>query len=946
MSLNAFDSSGEETELTDWLEKDHTIDERAFYRGRHGERPMATVDDLKRSIPADERQEIVELDRYWVTYPYAYVSIAKSTRDNEYRYYVVEPEMTETEAGVLNFLTTKIQISIRHSDIGAIDQGGEAKRELIRDEYIELLQNYGLNDGQFLRESVESGLISPGPQIQQQGNGDDDGDDGVVTAVRENAVATILEVLSDQFVSETESADESADGEDGEPVSPSRNRTEWADTYGADTLCEYVLPTETPNGHPAVEAESTQGGVMGQFLEDTVLTDYQAIKLLYYLERDFVGFQRIDAVKHDINIEEISTPGYNQPVYVYHSEYDRISTNVVHGEEELDAFISRLAQVAGKEINHRNPQVDAILADGSRAQLTYKTEVAEHGGNYTIRQFREVPFTPVDLLCWGTFSLEQLAYMWLCVQYGRSFLLAGGTATGKTTALNALSLFISTGDKVVSIEDTREIEIPHRNWIAETTREAVGGNKEDAIDEYALLEAALRQRPDYLLMGEVRGEEGRDLFQVMSSGHTSFSTFHASSVGEVLKRFTTDPIDVPKPVFTTLDLVCTIGRQRIRGDTARRVNTISEIGTYQTETDQVTVKDIFKWRARGDQHIKEASSAVLADIREEQGWTQWELAEELLKREALLSYLVENDIRSYREVVVVIQAFINDQDAVLTLMANGLLSDVIRDLTGLKSIRIDTDDSIEQTINRPSASEGVRETAKQTLTAAKSELLDSYQSDDGRAGLDIGFGGEEVDDLAVRLGGNDYVGDTSMQLTTRHLSETTVEYIRQSGGSQSVETFSEDQLKEEEVVPLSSGSADASDDSNTGAMMPRDDGGKIGEGESQPTADSPQSEPTRGQATSPPENSSASDKQSASADTNRATDTAVRSLFAGERGADDNSTAEAPGEGPESGGSSEDEEQTDATMEAFGELFTESDEQLSVQRDVDDLEGYVFGDDS
>jgi len=685
-----FDSSNEAVIMTDWLRKDHQIDDREFFRGEHGGRPIVTAADLKRSVPKEEQDDIVEVDRYWVTYPYAYVSIALSTRDNEHRYYVVEPSMDETEAGVLNFLTTQIQTSIRHTDIASIEAGGVSKRKLIREEYIDLLQNYGLNDGEALEAEIES--LFDGGQSEDPGSGSPG---GFASGMREyGAVGTVLDFVDEQLSDEADSeVDESEEMGNFQPG--------WAADYGADTLCDYVIPSQTPAGHPASESASEDGGLAETLLDQTVLTDYQAIKLLYYLERDFTGFQRIDPVKHDINIEEISTPGYNQPVYVYHSEFERISTNIVHGEEELDAFISQLAQVAGKEINHRNPQVDAILSDGSRAQLTYKTEVAERGANYTIRQFREVPFTPLDLLCWGTFSLEQLAYFWLCVQYRRSFLLAGGTATGKTTALNALSLFIPTGDKVVSIEDTRELEIPHRNWIAETTREAVGGNEEDAIDEYALLEAALRQRPDYLLMGEVRGEEGRDLFQVMSSGHTTFSTFHAASVGEVLKRFTTDPINVPKPVFTTLDLVCIIGRQQIGGTNARRVNTISEVGTYQTESSQVSVKDIFSWASRGDRHLKEASSGLLADIQEEQGWSRQELREELLKREALLSYLLQNDIRSYRDVVVAIQAFINDQETTLSLMANGLLDTATEQLSGLKSIRIDTEDSIEQTINPP-----------------------------------------------------------------------------------------------------------------------------------------------------------------------------------------------------------------------------------------------------
>ncbi len=220
-------------------------------------------------------------------------------------------------------------------------------------------------------------------------------------------------------------------------------------------------------------------------------------------------------------------------MFVYHTDYEQIISNVVHGKLELDDFVVKLAQRSGKGISKRQPQVDATLPDGSRAQLTLGREVSDHGTNYTIRQFKDVPFTPIDLVNWNTFSLEEMAFLWLCIENNKSLIFAGGTASGKTTSMNAVSMFIPPRSKVLSIEDTRELALPQRNWVASVTRPSFGEDDKGDVDEFDLLEAALRQRPDYIVMGEIRGEEGRTLFQVMSTGHTTYTTFHADSVGEV-----------------------------------------------------------------------------------------------------------------------------------------------------------------------------------------------------------------------------------------------------------------------------------------------------------------------------------------------------------------------------------------------------------------------------
>lgn len=390
------------------------------------------------------------------------------------------------------------------------------------------------------------------------------------------------------------------------------------------------------------------------------LTEYQVEKLLYYLKRDFIGYERIDGIKHDVNVEDISCDGYDSPVFVYHADREQLITNVHHGEQDLDDFVVKLAQRSGKGISKRQPQVDATLPDGSRAQLTLGYEVSDHGTNYTIRQFKDVPFTPVDLINWHTFSLEEMAYIWLCIENNKSMLFAGGTASGKTTSLNAVSLFIPSKAKIVSIEDTRELEIPQRNWVASVTRPSFTGDEAGDIDEFKLLEAALRQRPEYIVMGEIRGEEGRTLFQVMSTGHTSLTTFHADNVGEVIKRFTTDPINVSKTMFTALDLVSIQTATRVQGQKVRRNKALTEINYYDAENDEINVQDVYQWQAETDDYLKLGTSNTLESIKFDRGWSQERLSEELFQRKVVLAYLVDRGLNTYTQAAATLQAFIND----------------------------------------------------------------------------------------------------------------------------------------------------------------------------------------------------------------------------------------------------------------------------------------------
>jgi len=448
------------------------------------------------------------------------------------------------------------------------------------------------------------------------------------------------------------------------------------------------------------------------------LTEYQVEKLLYFLKRNFIGYQKIDPIKHDINVEDVSCDGYNSRVFVYHTEYENIISNVEHGKSTLDDFVVKLAQRSGKGISKRQPQVDATLPDGSRAQLTLGNEVSDHGTNYTIRQFKDVPFTPIDLINWNTFSLDEMAFLWLCIENNKSMIFAGGTASGKTTSLNAISLFIPSNSKIVSIEDTREVELPQRNWVASVTRPSFGQDDKGDVDEFDLLEAALRQRPDYIVMGEIRGEEGRTLFQVMSTGHTTYTTFHADSVGEVIKRFTTDPINVSKTLFTALDLVSIQTQTRVSGNKVRRNKSLTEINEYTPENDEINVRDVYQWQADTDQYIQMGNSNTLEEIKFDRGWSQDRLDEELFKRKVVLAYLIKKNLNTYTQVAATLQAFINDPDTIMTLIANDQLERSLEDLREMESVEIEVDQEKEELVPRPDPGEEMLGEADEILDNA------------------------------------------------------------------------------------------------------------------------------------------------------------------------------------------------------------------------------------
>ncbi len=661
------------------------LDEDAFFTNHDGTKTVVSRYDLEKAVPLSKKSHFREVDRYWVNKPFAFVSIFLSTKENEHKYYLIEPYLTPIEHELKEFLTGKLRTAIKYSDEEIIVEGDEADRgAVIARETEQLLERYDLfarpAEGKPSLKDQFMGLIGKAPERE------------VDTTVR--------------------------------------------DLNGIQTRPE-----------PAILEEDAK-----------TVTEYQVEKLLYMLKRDFVGFERIDGVKHDINVEDVSCDGYNSPVFVYHSDYEQIISNIFHGEKDLDDFVVKMAQRSGKGISKRQPQVGATLPDGSRAQLTLGREVSDHGTNYTIRQFKEVPFTPVDLINWHTFSLDEMAYLWLCIENNKSLIFAGGTASGKTTSLNAVSLFIPSKSKIVSIEDTREVELPQRNWIASTTRPSFTADDKGDVDEFDLLAAALRQRPEYIVMGEIRGEEGRTLFQVMSTGHTTLTTFHADSVGEVIKRFTTEPINVSKTMFTALDLVSIQTSTRVHGSKVRRSKSITEINHYDPENDEINVQDVFQWQAESDEFLRMGESNTLDEIRFDRGWSYDQLDEAIYLRKIVLAYLINRGLKSYPQVAATMQAFMNDNDTIMTLIANDDLEARLEELRQMESVMIDIDPEKEAMIPRPDPYAELRAYTDELLAEAEEELFPRYRTAESPAlapALTTG-----VDEAGAATDGGDDEDDT------------------------------------------------------------------------------------------------------------------------------------------------------------------------------------------
>lgn len=386
-------------------------------------------------------------------------------------------------------------------------------------------------------------------------------------------------------------------------------------------------------------------------------------KIVYYIIRDFVGYGPVDVLMSDPRIEDVSCDGTSIPLFIYHQKYESVKTNVVFDDDDvLNSFVVALGQRCGKQLSVANPILDGTTFEGHRVQATYSKEVTTRGSSFTIRRFKERPFTPVDLIKFKTASPEMVAYMWMAVEHGKSMMVCGGTACGKTATLNAAALFIRPGAKIVSIEDTREINLPHENWIPGTTRSGIGergpdGKAAGEIDMYDLVRAALRQRPNYIIVGEVRGKETYTMFQAMATGHPTMSTMHADSVKSMVNRLENPPINTPRILLTALNFVIIQTQARVGDSIVRRIKQIVELVGFEPETNELITNTVYEWDPAIDSFVFKGHSFLFDEIMEMKNMTHEEMEAEFQRRVDIINYLVEKNVTDFREIGKIVVSY-------------------------------------------------------------------------------------------------------------------------------------------------------------------------------------------------------------------------------------------------------------------------------------------------
>jgi len=431
-----------------------------------------------------------------------------------------------------------------------------------------------------------------------------------------------------------------------------------------ETVYENILDTltvyETSNQTKSEIIENKAIELMDSYSIDI---DMKTIhKVLYYIKRDYIGYERLDILMKDTQIEDISCDGSDVPIFVYHRKYHNIRTNLSFDGQRLDSYVVKLAQRCGKQVSLGEPLINSTLPDGSRLNATLGKEVTFRGSTFTIRKFREHAFTPVDLIKNKTYSVDILAYLWIAVENGKSIIFAGATAAGKTSSLNSISLFIPPVAKIVSIEDTHELMLHHTNWIGSVTRESFTKNSSVTdIDMYELLRQALRQRPEYIIVGEIRGKEATTLFQAINTGHTTYSTMHADSVETVISRLEGDPLNIPRVMIQSLDIL-SIQKMMVFGNKrVRRLDTMVEFIGIDPKTQDLRYNELYSWDPRDDTFRIGGKSYVLEDIMTTRNWDEEKLNQELKNRKKVLEYMVDKDMDEY-EIVALIHSYYADTD--------------------------------------------------------------------------------------------------------------------------------------------------------------------------------------------------------------------------------------------------------------------------------------------
>ena len=391
-------------------------------------------------------------------------------------------------------------------------------------------------------------------------------------------------------------------------------------------------------------------------------------KLSHKVLRDIIGYGKIDSLLQDDELEEIMIIGINKPVFVYHRKYGMMKTNITYDDEqELTDLIDSMARQINRRIDKESPILDGRLSDGSRINATIPP-VSADGPSLTIRKFKKDPLTIIDLINSKTISVELAAFLWLCIDglgvKSANAIISGGTSSGKTTTLNALTSFINPKERIITIEDTMELQIPHEHIIRMETRPSNVENKGE-LTMNDLVKNSLRQRPDRIIVGEVRAQEAITLFTALNTGHSGFGTLHSNSARETITRLTTEPMSVPKIMIQAIDFI--IMQKRIytpTGVSYRRISEVAEI--VGSEEGVIQLNKIFEWNPESDtiENVS-ISSKTLSQIANLSGKSLYEINKEIESREMVLKYMINHNIHSEDDVNGILELYYANPQKVL-----------------------------------------------------------------------------------------------------------------------------------------------------------------------------------------------------------------------------------------------------------------------------------------
>ncbi len=395
------------------------------------------------------------------------------------------------------------------------------------------------------------------------------------------------------------------------------------------------------------------------------------LRIMYYIYRDFVGLNELEPLMNDPNIEDIECNGVKTPVYVVHRKFRNIRTSLVYPDiPHMAAFVEKLAQKCGKYISYADPILDGSLPGGSRVNATYSTDISTRGPTFTVRKFTSEPWSGIQLMMKGTASAEMLAYLWMLLEYENSMMVIGGTGSGKTSLINAIAFFIPPQARVVTIEDTPELKLEHENWLPSVSRAGVGnagaaGQKHGEVSLFDLLKASFRQRPDYIIVGEVRGAEASVLMQSAASGHACMGTMHAESVDTMVRRLQTPPISLSGALIESLAGVAIMQPTKVKGQEVRRLTKIDEIVKVKENLGGSVTNTVFKWLPQTDTFAFNPNSNVIKKIGAKYGMTEQQVLLEMKRRSTLLRELLRRNVTNYKDVQRVINLYYKDPKTVL-----------------------------------------------------------------------------------------------------------------------------------------------------------------------------------------------------------------------------------------------------------------------------------------